>query len=90
MVKSMTILVMKKTMPARPGALRVSIAGAKSQLSRLIREAERQPVVIQNRGRDVATLVVGTAQPQETPFVDFFARLDARAVLRPKTPFGDE
>ena len=36
---------------------RVSIADAKARLSSLIRDAERRPTVIQNRGRDVAVLI---------------------------------
>jgi antitoxin (DNA-binding transcriptional repressor) of toxin-antitoxin stability system len=68
-----------KRSPATP-PVRVSVAQAKSQLSRLLREVDHQPVLIHNRGHDVAQLVpVNTAQPvagQTTPFEDFFVRLD--------------
>ncbi len=36
---------------------RVSVAAAKARLSSLIREADRRPIVIQNRGHDVAVLL---------------------------------
>lgn len=45
--------------------LKVSIAYAKAHLSELIREAERRPVLIQNRGRTVASV---TAQEQDDIF----------------------
>ena len=37
--------------------VRVSVADAKARLSSLIRDAERRPTVIQNRGHDVAVLM---------------------------------
>lgn len=77
-----TMMVMKKNarMPAA-GRIRVSVAQAKSQLSSLLRNVEREPVVIHNRGRDVACLTsaesAATSQVEATPFVTFFNRLEA-------------
>lgn len=63
------------------GPVRVSVAQAKSQLSRLLRTVERQPVIIHNRGRDVARLVSSTQEGESatggTPsFSEFFVRLE--------------
>lgn len=70
---------MKKT--TSTGARRVSVAQAKSQLSALLRTIDRQPVVIHNRGRDVAKLTGAGAHPEQEPgdlpFVRFFQRLEA-------------
>jgi prevent-host-death family protein len=49
-------MVMKKTISAR----RVGIAEAKARLSEVLRDVDEEPVVIHNRGRDVA-VVVGVA-----------------------------
>ena len=72
-------MVMKMHRPTPP--LRVSVAEAKSQLSSLLRGVERQPVIIHNRGHDVARLVATTAPSGASeappPFVRFFNRLDA-------------
>jgi antitoxin (DNA-binding transcriptional repressor) of toxin-antitoxin stability system len=59
--------------------LKVSIAYAKAHLSELIREAERRPVFIQNRGRTVASV---TAQDEEStsvrkgPLDGFLAKIE--------------
>ena len=47
---------MKKTTRTR----RVGVADAKARLSEVLRDVEREPVVIHNRGRDVA-VVIGVA-----------------------------
>ena len=79
MVTLMTIMVMKRHTTVVP--LRVGVAEAKAGLSRLLRGVDQQPVVIHNRGRDVARLV-GAGRPlaasdgEPRPFVDFFARLE--------------
>ncbi len=94
---------MKQTTSAN-APIRVNVAEAKSQLSRLLREVEHQPVVIQNHGRDVAMLVAATpVSDARRPFADFFQRLEVikqrlnvrgfnfkppRAVIRPVNPFA--
>jgi antitoxin (DNA-binding transcriptional repressor) of toxin-antitoxin stability system len=104
MTRTMALMVMKQPMSSAP--IRVSVAQAKSQLSRLLRTVDRQPVVIHNRGRDVATLHGATRGPAaEPPFVAFFERLEglrrrlkmkgvdfdpARVVIRPADPFGTD
>lgn len=71
-----TILVMKKTTSVEP--LELSVAEAKAQLSALLRNVGRQPVVIHNRGRVVAHLVA--PRPEEArapaPFTQFLGRLE--------------
>lgn len=82
MTNSMTIMVMKRVREARhaAGAIRVSVAQAKSQLSALLRKVDRQPVVIHNRGHDVACLVstrdAELSSGEPLPFVTFFNRLE--------------
>jgi prevent-host-death family protein len=81
MTSFMTMMVMKTHRPTPP--LRVSVAEAKSQLSSLLRAVDRQPVIIHNRGHDVARLVpAGGSDSSEAssssfPFVRFFNRLEA-------------
>jgi prevent-host-death family protein len=65
---------------------RVSVADAKARLSSLIRDAERRPTVIQNRGRDVAVLIsiadyervsAIVSAPPETNAARFLREVDA-------------
>jgi antitoxin (DNA-binding transcriptional repressor) of toxin-antitoxin stability system len=61
--------------------LRVNVAQAKSQLSRLLRLVDHTEITIHNRGHDVARLVSQKSgqknnQDEQYPFVTFLNRLE--------------
>jgi antitoxin (DNA-binding transcriptional repressor) of toxin-antitoxin stability system len=74
----MTMMVMKRA--PSPPPLRVSVAVAKAQLSRLLRSVGHQTIVIHNRGRDVARLIgpggTDVTSAEDRPFVAFLRRLE--------------
>ena len=59
--------------------LKVSVAYAKAHLSELIREAARRPVLIQNRGRTVASVTAQEADhafPRRGPLDGFWEKME--------------
>ncbi len=53
----MTMMVMKRPTPRLARARRLGVAQAKAKLSEAVRRVAEGPIVIHNRGRDVAVLV---------------------------------